>query len=303
MSLHAGLIDNAVRLETPLYAAIIGTKPSAGARSPALWNAAFARAGVEGRMYPFDVSLEKLPALISALRADSRFVGGACALPHKTALLPLLDEIEPEARNIGAVNCIYRRDGKLVGANTDGAGALPALATAAGGLSGKTAVLVGLGGAGRAVAVYVAGAVREVLLSNRHEGAAREIAVRLANAEICSFPPSVESLSRADIVVNCTSLGSNLFPGRTALSASEDPGVNLTESRNAIGIVPDTAIVFDIVYQPSETPLLNLARARELRNLNGEAMNLEQAVLAFGRAVRSNLADKDVRQAMRRAAS
>jgi shikimate dehydrogenase len=302
MSLHAGLIDNAVRLETPLYAAIIGTTPSAGARSPTLWNAAFARAGVEGRMYPFDVSLENLPALVSALRADDRFVGGACAVPHKMALLPLLDEIEPEARKIGAVNCIYRRDNKLVGANTDGAGALPALAAVARGLAGKTAVLVGLGGAGRAVAVYVAGAVREIQLSNRHADAAKEVAALLANARIGSFPLT-ESLSRADIVINCTSLGSNLFPGRTALSAAEDPGVNLAESRDAIAFLPDSATVFDIVYQPSETPLLALAKARGLRTLNGEAMNLEQAVLAFGRAVRPNLTDEDVREAMRQAAS
>jgi shikimate dehydrogenase len=301
MPLHHGVIGNDVRLETARYAAILGLRPSAGARSPTLWNAAFAAAGMDARMYPFDVTPEILAPLVAALKADARFLGGACAVPHKTALLPLLDELEPEARKIGAVNCIYRRDNRLVGANTDGAGALPALDTLAGGLAGKRVTVIGLGGAGRAVAVYLAGAAQAVALVNRNIPAAEEVAALLPNAGVAPFPAAGSLLQQTDVLVNCTSLGSNLFPGVTPLSTA-DGDQNLAESRIALAALPDDAIVFDIVYQPRETPLLALAAARGLRTLNGEPMNLEQAVLAFGRAASTGMDDSQVRAVMRTAA-
>jgi hypothetical protein len=92
-----------------------------------------------------DVRAENLADVVEELKHDPRFIGGAVTTPHKQTILALLDDVEEEARLIGAVNALYRKDGKLIGANTDGAGAIKSLETHAGSLTGKTVLLVGLG--------------------------------------------------------------------------------------------------------------------------------------------------------------
>jgi shikimate dehydrogenase len=122
-TLFPDFLDNSVTMTTAKYAAILGLAPSKGARSPTLWNAAFAAAGLDAVMCPFDVTEANLAGLVAALKADPRYIGGSVAMPHKQGLVPLLDRLEPEAERIGAVNAIYRDGDDLVGANTDGAGA------------------------------------------------------------------------------------------------------------------------------------------------------------------------------------
>ena len=101
--------------QTKYYAAIIGESPSKGAKSPILWNAAFKDLGIDAVMHPFDVTSDNLPGLVDSLRQDKAYIGGAVTMPYKVDLVDLLDEIEPEAQSIGAINCIYRQDDKLVG--------------------------------------------------------------------------------------------------------------------------------------------------------------------------------------------
>ncbi len=289
----AALIDNTVEIKTERYAAILGLAPSKGARSPLLWNAAFQEAGIDAEMLPLDVTEGNLSALLAALKADPRYIGGAVAVPHKQGLVPLLDRLEPEAERIGAVNAIWRDGDDLVGANTDGAGALSQLQEALGDLGRRRTLLVGLGGAGLAVAAYLAPEVGELALANRDRSKTEAAAARLGDdVKVAELPLSIATATNVDLLVNCTSVGMTGGAPGTAFDPTAEA---------VIAALPTQAFVYDIVYQPRETPLLKLARARHLRTLDGLGMNLDQAVIAFEKANPKALKREDLRSVMREA--
>lgn len=321
------MIENQASLDlgaTERFAAIVGEAPSRGARSPLLWNAAFRSLGISGLMHPLDVRPENLPAVMGVLRDDERFIGGAVAVPYKQAVVSLLDEVESEARTIGAVNCIYRRGRSLVGANTDGAGFLAVLEAELGDgfLSGRSGVVLGAGGAGRAVATYVGAAVGRggrLVLANRTTGRAADLAEQLrgcAKVDVSGLPVDPGALAGADVVVNCTAIGFDAVrsDGAGAYTlrpytplAEVDAGVrvpagdgaarrymiaargavlrNLQGTLEALARADEHAVICDIVYQPRQTALLSAAACFGLKTIGGLRMNLEQAVIAFGKAV------------------
>ncbi len=286
-----GPIGNPVTIATERYAAILGASPSKGARSPVLWNAAFKAAGIDAVMHPMDVTAEDLPALVAVLKADPRFVGGAVAVPHKQALVPLLDRVEPEAARIGAVNAIYRDGGELVGANTDGAGALSQIEELVGGghaLRTRRALVLGLGGAGLAVAAFLAGRVTELTVANRTRATADAVAAKLG-AMVAGWPVGADVLSKIDLVVNATTIGHAAGPEGSPVAEAD------------LAVLPSSAAVYDVIYQPDATPLLTMASARGLATRSGLGMNLDQAVIAFGKAVPGALEMDAVRAAMRAA--
>lgn len=287
----AGPIGNPVTIATGRYAAILGASPSKGARSPLLWNAAFKAAGVDAVMHPMDVTAADLPALVATLKADPRFVGGAVTMPHKQAMVALLDRVEPEAAKIGAVNAMYRDGDALVGSNTDGAGALSQIEELVGGghaLMTRRAIVLGLGGAGLAVAAFLCGRVTEQTVANRTRATAEAVAAKLG-AMVADWPVGADVLSKVDLVVNATNIGHKDGP---AGSPVDEAG---------LAALPSSAVVYDVIYQPDVTPLMAAASARGLATRNGLGMNLDQAVIAFDKAVPGVL-DKDaVRAAMRAA--
>jgi shikimate dehydrogenase len=275
---------------TRWYAAILGARPSQGARSPTLWNAAFEGLNINARMHPMDVSAENLAHVVEELKHDPHFIGGAVTTPHKQAILALLDDVEEEAGLIGAVNALYRKDGKLIGANTDGAGAIKSLETHAGSLTGKTILLVGLGGAGQAVGIYLAralGSTGRLLVANRTQETANAFAQKsttLCPTTVVHWPVQQETIAQADVIVNATTLG---FQG----SGQEE--LSAIDEANMPSLRPDTW-VFDLIYQPPQTPLLRLAQTHGAHTLNGKEMNLEQAVIACEKAIRGmNLPSSD----------
>ncbi|UZP66656.1 shikimate dehydrogenase [Desulfovibrio mangrovi] len=320
------------------YAAILGANPSQGARSPKLWNAAFAKLGISGEMVPMDVAPEKLGALVDALREDARFIGGAVAMPYKTAIIPYLDRVDKQAQAIGAINCIYRSAEGLVGCNTDGAGALWSLEQSVGSIKGKSVLAIGCGGAGVAVATHIAyalGASGTLLLANRDPQKAAYLQKKLEGVcavRVVPTPPSEADLKDAQIVVNCTSLGfgpileadgraqsqrfytplalADINPSvpagpnaeaRYCAAASAEIGANMAASLRLLSVAcPE--VVMDIVYQPQITALLALASMFGAKTVNGLGMNLEQAVIAFDKATAGvGLRSSDVnvvRQAM-----
>jgi shikimate dehydrogenase len=274
-----------------------------------------------------DVSPHNLADTILELRKDKRFIGGAVAFPHKESVVALLDEIEDEARLIGAVNCVYRDGHKLVGANTDGAGAMKSLQRFMGDetLKGVRVIVLGLGGAGQAVAVYLAKALGKegtLVLANRTTDRAKKMAEKLCgfcSVKASTLPLAHEELQAAQVLINCTAVGfdavrSDSFglmvlqaytplgsvddsirvdPGRGARlrymsKAKEQIIENVRSSLDALQVLEEGTVVFDIVYQPLKTTLLHLAECCGMRTLNGLAMNLEQAVIAFGKASRAN---------------
>ncbi len=272
-------IENDVLLhDERSYGAILGLSPSKGARSPVLWRAAFSALRIEADFHPFDVTEEALGDLVHALRQDKRFVGGAIAVPHKELIIDYLDEVDPVAKHIGAVNALYRTpDGGIGGTNTDGAAARDCLADKAGDLLGKRIALLGLGGAGIAVASYLAEAGAVMSVWNRNAEKANRFADKAAKSSwAVSVMVNIDSIPDSiDVLVNCTSVGFS--------ADGEDNNESLVSSES-LQRLPPSAVVYDIIYQPLKTALLRKADKQGLQTLNGLCMNQKQAVLAFCRA-------------------
>jgi shikimate dehydrogenase len=307
--------------QTEYYAAIIGESPSQGAKSPTLWNAAFKGLELSGMMHPMDVRSERLANVVALLRKDTQFIGGAVTMPYKIQIIPYLDGCEPEAEAIGAVNCIYREKGKLIGANTDGAGALWSLRESMPeSIEGKSALMIGTGGAGFAVAAYLASALGsqgQLTLTNRSSETRDRLAEKLkgrCKIEVGDWPLAPDQIKGTDILVNCSSVGfettkkdergaynlrfyTPLGPVDDSIRIQAAEGAEkryLMEAAQAIKrnyghsldvlTAANDPFVFDIIYQPKETLLLFLSRLLGYRTLNGVPMNLEQAVIAFAKA-------------------
>jgi shikimate dehydrogenase len=210
--------------------------------------------------------------LASALRAlpDLGFAGCNLTIPHKEAALLALDEVAPEARRVGAVNTVrVRQDGSLYGWNTDIEGYAQSLAAALPGwsLAGRSAAVVGAGGAARAVVAALAGmGASEIRLVNRSAARAQELARALGGPiDVLPWEQRADALRGAELLVNATTLG---MAGQEALDID-------------LASLPPEAVVSDIVYVPLETPLLAAARGRGHPVVDGLGMLLHQAVPGF----------------------
>lgn len=311
------------------YAAIIGSSPSKGARSPKLWNSAFKNLNISCHMYPMDVTLENLGKLINFLKLDDRYIGGAIAVPYKTEILTHLDKVEDEALTIGAVNSIYRNTkGELIGANTDGAGALWSLKSAYGNLKGARILIIGAGGAALAVTAYLSksiGKSGKLYISNRSKKKSNKLIERISNkCDIiqCDWPVTKLKYLDIDILINCTSIGfdsiKNDDRGYFSLKYFSPIGFNNNNSRvptslnfghsyfykvskslsKNFDLTNDflsqykNLFVFDIIYQPEITCLLYLSNLIGHKTLNGIGMNLEQAVIAFHKSINNFTSNK-----------
>lgn len=241
--------------------------------SPPMHNAAFAALGLDWVYVPFHVKPEALPAAVRGVAALG-MAGVNVTVPHKVAVLDHLDEVDDEARLIGAVNTIVHRAGRLIGYNTDGRGFLRSLeregATAP---KGSSVVILGAGGAAQAIACSLAlhGAAR-VTIANRTPEKARALARRIApyaRAEGISLDPFelAPRLAEADILVHTTSLG--MYPHHDVLPAVPPE------------LLSPGTLVCDIVYTPRETSLIAAARARGCRVVTGEGMLAYQGAIAF----------------------
>jgi shikimate dehydrogenase len=230
--------------------------PAGHTRSPAMHNAAFEALGLDARYLAFDVPPERLADAIRGARAlGVRQL--AISIPHKQAVLGLLDRVDETARRIGAANTATLRDGRFEGANTDWIGAVRALERA-GALAGRRAVVLGAGGAARAVVfgLLARGACVRVLgrTPARAEALARELGARGAG------PLAALTETPFDVLVNATSVG---------LRSAESPVP--AEALRA------GAVVMDAVYDPPDTRLLREARERGCATVAGKWMLVEQA--------------------------
>ena len=238
-------------------------------------NAALREMGEDGVYVPFDVSPEGLADAIRGLRALG--IGGVnCTIPHKEALLKLLDEIDEEASLIGAVNTIVFCEDRTVGYNTDAPGFLADLRAQGFEPERKQAVVLGAGGSARAIVVALARLGAPVTIANRTEARARELAEELSakipGSRIIGVGQDEALLERAldgtELLVNTTSVG--MSP-----RASEMPP--LPEKALGPGL-----FVYDLIYNPLETRLLRAARERGASTANGAGMLAHQGALALG---------------------
>ncbi len=264
--------------------------------SPQIHNAAFAAAGLDWNYRSYPVRPEELAAAFREFAARGGR-GLNITVPHKIAVMELLDRLDERARLIGAVNTVLFRDGTAVGFNTDGPGFIRSVEEELGfSFTGKSMVQIGAGGAGRAVAVSAAleGARVEIsdLERERAEGLAgwinREIRPGAAGCFEPEDPEAAEVLGDCGLAVDCTPLG--LEPSDPL---SFDPG-----------LLPSSAAVVDLVYNPPETPLLKAARIRGLKTLNGLGMLIYQAGLSWeiwtGREAPRSVMREAARRALKR---
>jgi shikimate dehydrogenase len=251
--------------------------PVAHSLSPAMHQAAFAAAGLNAAYLPWDVTPRRFAAAVAGLRSLENFLGANVTVPHKEAVGPLLDGRTAEAEAIGAVNTLWRDGERLLGDNTDGAGFLAALAEAWPDRDlSRPAVLLGAGGAARAVAVSLARAgAQEIILANRTVARARDLGEFLAarfpvsRVRIEGLHPAwrPEGIPPASLLVNTSAVG---------LHAEDPPLFDY-------GSLDPSLAVCDLIYAPPETPLLRAAAAQGCRTLNGLGMLLHQGALAFAR--------------------
>lgn len=259
-------IDGKTRL-----CAVLGD-PVEHSLSPALHNAAFEAEGLNLCYAAFRV--EDLAGAMAGTRALD-LLGLSVTIPHKVAVMQYLDEVDETASRIGSVNTVINRDGRLCGYNSDGMGALRALREAGVRLEGARVIVLGSGGAARAVAFTLGreAPLREMVLLGVLEeecAALRESLARAVAFPVRWEPMNPESLkknaARADGVVHCTPVGMHPRTGESLL-ARED-------------LRPEQ-FVFDIVYNPLRTRLLQEAEAAGCRTIQGVEMFLYQAVFQF----------------------
>jgi shikimate dehydrogenase len=136
---------------------IIGENPSKGARSPLLWNRAFSNYGLEYRMNSLDIPLnQNLNSTIIKIFNDPFFIGGAVTTPYKEKVAKILkNNLTPEAKRTGAVNCLFRKNNEIYGTNTDGEALLESIKLNYGEIKTKKILILGYGGAGKAIAAYI----------------------------------------------------------------------------------------------------------------------------------------------------
>ena len=241
-------------------------------------NAAIAALGLHFVYIPYSVRPEDIGPAINSIRTLG-IVGANLTIPHKERALPFLDEISPEAQAIGAVNTIHNVDGRLIGYNTDGDGFLQPLLDAGFTPKGRSVVVLGAGGAARSVAFRLAREGAQVTVVNRTAERAEQLA-KAAGVESTPWPDEADSpniikgggvcwtdlLEQTDLLVNTTPVGMHPNEDSCPIPASAlRPGL----------------FVYDLVYNPPETRLIQASRAAGAQTLNGVKMLVGQGAKAF----------------------
>jgi shikimate dehydrogenase len=227
----------------------------------AMYNAAFEALGLNYIYVPLVVKdLAKATAGVRHLGIKAVGV----TIPYKIAIIPYLDELDSNASRIGAVNAIVNHDGLLLGANTDGKGAVKALQEVIA-LAGKKVVLLGAGGAARAIAFAIVDEGGELVIVNRTRATAEDLA-KAVDCKYETMDKLEQELEDAHVVINATSAG--MVP-------------HVNESLVRKEVLSPESVVMDLVSTPKETKLLKEARERGCNVVYGDRMLFWQGVLKF----------------------
>ncbi|WP_428486883.1 shikimate dehydrogenase [Rhodopila sp.] len=236
--------------------------PVSHSRSPRLHGFWLERHAIDGAYLPLPIQPRDFPAAIRGLMLAG-FAGVNVTLPHKLAAFAICDVVDTSARLAGAVNTLVFQDGQIVGSNTDGWGFLANLRAHGVDPAVGPALILGAGGAARAIAAALRELGIKVTLANRTREKAERLADGLPGLAVIGWDRRDAALADHVLLVNTTSLG---MAGQPPLSIDLDGGA---------------PAVADIVYVPLETPLLAAAKARGLPAIDGLGMLLHQAVPGF----------------------
>ena len=274
-------------------AAIIGTDIG-HSKSPAMMNAAFQKLDMDAYYYAMNIKEEDFGTVLRAL-PKMNFIGLTITIPYKIEVMQYLDEIDPLAEIIGAVNTIRIRDGRMKGFNTDGEGFVRGLEKDLGvDTAESTFLVIGAGGVSRAIMTVLAsrkaGAANpgRIYLANRTVEKARALCDKL-NAQVCSccVPIGLEDIPEyireADVLVNATNVGMPPMEGRAPLDLS---------------LLRSDLVVADVIYNPEKTALLQEAERLGCRWVNGKSLLIHQGCMAFGIFTDREAPAEDMRKAV-----
>ena len=244
--------------------------PVAHSLSPLLHQAMIDQTGAAYRYDVRTVRPEELPAFVRWAK-DGGCAGFNVTMPHKEAILPLLDEVDATAASCGAVNTVCIREGRAIGHNTDGTGFLDSLAGQGFYPQGRTVLLLGAGGAAKAVghALAAAGAGRVIVCARRLERVA---------ALAAQLPGCGEGIVLAQDAIQQAAAACDLLVNATPLGMAGSPAFARLDFFQAM---PPHAVVYDLVYHPRRTALLEAAARQGLRTVGGIDLLIRQAVRAF----------------------
>jgi shikimate dehydrogenase len=250
--------------------AVIGD-PIAHSKSPLMMNRAFRELGINYAYSAFRVSAEQLPRAIAGVRALG-MRGLNVTIPHKEAVIAFMDELDESARLIGAVNTVVNEQGRLIGYNTDGIGYVRSLHEETGfEVTDKTIAIIGAGGAARAVIYALAkNGAKRIMIANRTLSRAQQLVDHFASlVDIVAIETSDlhKSAPDVDLLLNTTSVGMS-------------PQVEACPIEDASWI-HERMVVSDLIYNPRETKLLQLARAQGAKTHGGLGMLVNQGAYAF----------------------
>lgn len=270
---------NKIDMDTAIYG-LIGN-PVGHSLGPYIHNASFRELGINAVYLPFKV--ENLSKFVQGFKG-LKVKGYSITIPHKEAIVPLLDGLDSLAKEIGAVNTVVNKEGKLVGYNTDSTAALKELEEGLGDLKGKKVTLIGAGGAARAIAFGLKRRGASITVVNRTEERARRLAQELG-CQHRRFEDFFRVDKEVEVLINTTSVG--MYPRTDAMPVP-------------LEIFRPGMWVFDIVYNPLQTRLLREASQRGCHTLDGLKMFLYQAAQQFelwtGRPAPLRLMEEVVRE-------
>jgi shikimate dehydrogenase len=249
--------------------------PVSHSLSPVMHNAAIAAMGLDYVYVPFPIPVEDLPAAIAGLKAIQSVQGFNLTIPHKVEVIPLLDEVLPIAKAVGAVNTVKRVGDRWVGTNTDVAGFLSPLKQLNCDWGNSPAVILGSGGAAKAVVaaclelgcpvIHVVG--RDSKKMKKFHGAMTS-QLHDYNLRVHPWTSIPHLLEVAGIVINATPIG-----------MASDPNTPISEAE--MDLLPDHAITYDLIYTPRPTKFLQIAAARGLKVIDGLEMLINQGAIGL----------------------
>jgi shikimate dehydrogenase len=244
--------------------------PVAHSLSPAMQNAALKAMGLDYEYSIIPVTPGDLGKLVGELR-DPSVAGFNVTIPHKVAIIPMLDELDATASSVGAVNTVVNRGGRLVGYNTDSVASTRVLRESYGSLAGCRTVIIGAGGASRAVAGGLAPHAEQITILARDEAKAESLAKQVRatlNSEVQGkdLREAAEVIHTADILINATPVGMHPHVDASPVEARA---------------LRSGLLVFDLVYNPEKTHLLMEAEAVGARAVGGIRMLVYQGAEAL----------------------
>ncbi len=242
--------------------------------SPVFQQAAFDKLGIDVRYELWETPPEKLKEVVKSILADDK-IGSNVTVPYKEEVIPFLDELDEFAADIGAVNTIVKENGRLVGYNTDAVGFLRAIKSEGKfDPKGKKVTMIGAGGVARAIGfILVKSGIASLKIFDIDRPRAEKLASELGFSGVSILKSNEgseyeEAVYGADLLINCTPLGMKHSAGENKSPVPE-------------ALISRDSLVYDVVYNPLKTPLLQIAEKVGARTLGGLYMLVYQGVAAF----------------------